>query len=114
MLLGCAPTRSARKGDVTVGRVTGKAVVARTGLWMLWVQDQSPESLDRQIEEVLALATSEFDVWRDLTAKYKADLFCGLFMSSSNDGVDLSASTLGALCSRGLALCLDVYGHSED
>ena len=113
-LLGCPPTRSARKGEVFVGKTTGQAVVAKTGRWTLSASDESPEGLDRQIEQLLAVTSNDLRVWQDLTTKYQADLFCGLFMSSGNDGFNLSASTLLALGSRGLKICLDVYGRSED
>ena len=73
-----------------------------------------PANLDLQIQELLAQVTSDLRVWGELTTKYATDLYCGLFMASSNDGVSLSATTLLALGSRGLEICLDVYDPSED
>lgn len=112
--LGCSPTRSARKGDVSVGRVTGQERTAKTGSWLLSAQEQKPAKLDLQITEIFARLTTELDVWKMLTERYQSDVFCGLFMSTGNDGINLSSATLLALGIRGLEVCLDVYDHSED
>jgi hypothetical protein len=112
--LGCSPSNSARIGEEIVGKKTGQRLSAKTGRWLLSVPDTEPANLDMQIQDLLAQVTSDLHVWRELTSQYSADLYCGLFMASSNDGVSLSASTLHALGSRGLEICLDVYDPSEN
>ncbi len=112
--LGCSPSNSARIGEESVGKKTGQRLTAKTGRWLLSSPDKKPANLDVQIQELLAQLTSDLSVWRELTSQCSADLYCGLFMASGNDGVRLSASTLFALGSRGLEICLDVYDPSED
>jgi hypothetical protein len=40
-------------------------------------------------------------------------LFCGWFMRESNEGVEISAHTLGLLGERGIVLSLDIYGPDD-
>ena len=112
--LGCSPSDSARMGEVNVGKKTGQQKTAKTGRWLLSAPDKEPANLDLQIRELLSRVTSELPVWQDLTSRYSADVYCGMFMASGNDGVGLSATTLLALGSRGLDLNLDVYDPSDD
>lgn len=112
--LACPPTRCASKGDVRVGRVTGQERTAKTGSWLLSAQEQKPAKLEQQITEIFARLTTDLEVWRVLTETYQSDVFCGLFMSTGNDGINLSPATLLALGTRGLEVCLDVYDHSRD
>jgi hypothetical protein len=109
-LLGCAPTASAKKGDVIVGKKTGRERVARTGVWSLHTADQEPENLDEQIEDLLSRLTTDLAIWRNLVETYRVDLFCGLFMSSGNEGIQISPGSLIALGQRGIKLGLDIYG----
>lgn len=54
--------------------------------------------------------TNDPDLWRELTKKYKADLFCGIFMDEFNQGLTITPTTLSAIGLRGLTLDLDIYG----
>ena len=112
--LGCTYTRCTRKGEVTIGKVTGNERIAKTGSWLLLVSDQEPANLDLQISEILARLTDDLEVWRDLTKKYQANVFCGMFMATGNDGLALSATTLLSLGERRLEIWLDVYDHTDD
>ena len=76
--------------------------------------EQKPENLDVQIKEILAQLTNDLGVWRELTDKYQSNVFCGMFMSTGNDGISLASATLLALGNRGLEVWMDVYDHTED
>jgi len=41
---------------------------------------------------------------------YKIDLFCGLFMGGSNEGISISPESMVALGLRHMELGLDIYG----
>lgn len=112
-LLGATPTDAHRKGDELVGP-PGKVRIAKTGSWRLRATRREPEDLEAQIFELLDRLSQNLDVWRDLSARYKTDLFCGIFMGSSNDGLPLSPKALLALGQRGIALGLDIYDASTD
>jgi hypothetical protein len=47
-------------------------------------------------------------VWRAL-AKYHPDLFCGLYLQESNEGIGINEENLSLLAQRGISLSLDVY-----
>lgn len=112
-LLGATPTNAYRKGDVLFGPI-GQVRIAKTGSWRLKATRREPEDLEAQIFELLDRLSPDLDVWRDLSTRYKTDLFCGIFMGSSNDGLPLSPKALLALGQRGIALDLDIYDASDD
>jgi hypothetical protein len=107
-LLGASPTVSHRKGQELIGSKTGIARIAKTGSWRLSAARREPEDLESQIFEILGQLTQDLTAWESL-ARFQPDLFCGLFMGSSNDGLPLSAKALLALGQRGIALGLDIY-----
>ena len=112
-LLGARPTESCCKGQEIVGRNTGTVRIAKTGSWRLSAVDREPEDVEAQIFEILDQLTQDIDAWQMLS-RYKPDLFCGVFMASSNDGLPLSAKALLALGQRGIALALDIYDAGRD
>lgn len=114
-LLRCAPTFAQAKGERIVGRSTGSVRIARAGMWRLCAPDREPEDLDGQIAELLSKLTDDLGVWISIADRYKLDLFCGLFMKESNEGLSLSPQSLAALGLRHIELGLDIYdGDVED
>ena len=97
-----------------VGKKTGIERIARTGIWSLHSVDREPENLDSQIEEILAKVTGDIETWQALARRYRADLFCGLFMEGGNEGLVISPASLVALGERGIELALDVYGSEPE
>ncbi len=112
-LLGHAASKEQVKGEVFVGKVTGRSRTAKAGMWRLEATDASPEDLDGQIAEVLGKLTGDLSVWAQIAKRYEVDLFCGLFMKVSNEGLSISAESLKALGERGIELSLDIYGPDE-
>lgn len=113
-LLGGQPTKSERKGEETIGKVTGKKRIARSGGWQLRAERRQPGDFDAQISEILAQLTDDTDIWQDLTARFRADIFCGLFMTEGNEGFSPSHETLAKLAARGLTIDFDIYDSSDD
>jgi hypothetical protein len=111
-LLGSQPTTARAKGETWVGAKSGKEITARTGNWRLEASAREPEDLDGQVQELLGKLTQDLEVWAALAQRFRVDLFCGLFMKSANEGVDLSPATLAALGNRGIKLSLDIYDSS--
>ena len=108
-LLGAPPTTSRKKGDVQYHSKDGRETIAKIGLWMLSVEHRTPEDLDGQVAEILGKLTLDLDVWAQLARRFEIDVFCGLFMRESNEGMTLSAKTMLALGARGIELGLDIY-----
>jgi hypothetical protein len=111
--LGCSPTSSTLRGGVFF-TPKGSPLIARTGSWCLNTERLSPGDLDEQIAQLLARLTDDIEVWRDLTARYRGEVFAGLFMQASNEGIGLSADTLLALGTRGLSIDFDVYHLGDE
>lgn len=111
--LGAQPTTACRKGQEIVGPKTGVARIAKVGSWRLEATRREPEDLEAQVFELLNQLTSDLSAWKSLS-HFKPELFCGIFMRSSNDGMDLSALALHALGQRGIALGLDIYDSNGD
>lgn len=109
-LLGAPPTHSKVKGEKRVGKRSGQETIARSGIWSLSSSARIPADINGQIHEILSQLTADIAVWKEVTKRYHADLFCGLFLSCSNEGLSVSAASLEALGVRGIELGLDIYG----
>jgi hypothetical protein len=88
--------------------------IAKFGMWRLEAARQAPGDLDAQIAEIFSKLTQDLSVWASITSTYTADMFCGLFMSGTNEGLSLSVETLEALSARGIELGLDIYSKDRD
>jgi hypothetical protein len=112
-LLGRAPTESETRGDEWL-RPNGTTRIAKCGSWRLSAADREPGNLDAQIAELLSGLSNDLTVWADLTTRFRADVFCGLFLDEGNEGISLSPHTLSMLGARNLELDLDIYSGSDD
>lgn len=113
-LLGHEPTGAELKGQKIVGKSTGSTRIARTGSWRLSATKKAPGDLDAQIDEILSKLSSDLSVWKELSGRYRVDLFCGLFLRYGNEGLTISAKSLAALGNRGIEMGLDIYGGESD
>jgi hypothetical protein len=66
-------------------------------------------ALGVQIDALLDALTNDLSAWRNLTARFDADLCCGAHLDAANRGLCLSARVLGRLAERGIDLSLDIY-----
>lgn len=112
-LLGATPTAHEVKGGQSQPNAGGRTFTARTGSWRLRVPDRKPGDLDGQIAELLEQLTFDMGVWRELTERFRVDVFCGLFLDEGNEGISLAPNTLAALGERGILLDLDIYANDR-
>ena len=103
-LLGAEPTSSREKGPPR----------GRRGSWHLRAEPCSPGDLNSQVKTLLSGLTDDLSVWRDLGARFRCDLFCGLFMEVGNEGEEFTPDVLAMIGARGLSLGLDIYGPDEE
>lgn len=108
-LLGAVPTSAYAKGHQFRSEASERIVTRKSGIWRLMAKQTQPEDLDGQVAELLGQVTSNLSVWGNLTARFRVDLFCGWFMGSANEGVQISSETLLALGQRGIMLSFDIY-----
>lgn len=106
--LRCSPTYGSKKDGLWITKA-GTEKVARTGFWRLVSENRTPGDLNAQISELLANCTDDLSEWAELTARFDASVFCGIFMLESNEGTDLSPAILESLGLRNLRLSLDIY-----
>jgi len=108
-LLACAPTAAQRKGEQMVGPNGQVGTIARRGMWRLRAVERQPEDLDGQITELLSKTTADLEIWKTIATSYKVDLFCGIFLQGSNEGLSIAPTSLTALALRQIELGLDIY-----
>ena len=111
--LGGKPSTSFRKGDVIRSEPTGRERIARTERWILSVGRREPGDFDGQVEELLSPLSKDLPIWQSL-GKYRPNLFVGLFLQESNEGIEISPQSLSLLAERGIMLGLDIYGASSE
>lgn len=112
-LLGCAPSEAWLKGDVQSSK-GGRVITRKVGAWFLRAPRTETEDFNAQVSGLFAQTTDDLSTWKALCTNYEVDLFCGWFMSTSNDGVSVSVETLRALADRGVELSLDIYEQTND
>tara|TARA_R110002124_G_scaffold165121_2_gene332477 strand:+ start:5980 stop:6393 length:414 start_codon:yes stop_codon:yes gene_type:complete len=110
--LAGTPTKSAQKGDIRTGQ-SDRQYIEKTGSWRLKASDAKPGDLNAQIQGIFASLTPDLSVWLELSARFRADIFCGLFMDERNEGLEITPETLRAMGERGVTLSLDIYDPAE-
>ena len=109
-LLGHAPTFEQTKGQIIVGKNTGKEREVTFGMRRLHANEAEPGDIDSQIFEILDKLTKDLTIWQSLSARYDIDLFCGLFMEKEIEGISIYPKALSALGERGIEIGFDIYG----
>lgn len=107
--LGGFPTHCQAK-DQEVVRKSGNVRIAKSGLWALSATEQEPGDLDAQVSEILDQLTDNLDAWQKLSDNYRIDLYCGIFLDRSMEGLSLSSESLLKLGERNILLGFDIYG----
>lgn len=111
-LLGGKPVEAHRKGD-TIVNSRGLSRTTKSGGWRRRANVSGTADLDGQVREVFAGLTEDTRIWRGLSARYRIDIFCGLFLDGSNEGIELSPETMMMLGSRGIVIGFDIYSGAS-
>lgn len=111
--LRCTPTIAQRTGDV-IRYQSGRERVVKCGNWRLEAERAEPENINAQVRWLLLRVESDPNVWKTLVEQFDVDIFCGLFMQASNDGMTLGPDVMALLGERGIHLALDIYSASDD
>lgn len=101
-ILGCQPSSAAKKGDP----------FPRQGRWILTIDSREcdrNDDVEDGVRMLLARLPSSLDVWASLTSTYEVDVFCGLFLDSSNRGFGIQPDISKSLAERGLEIGFDIY-----
>jgi len=112
-ILKCPPTRSHIKGSRSITTPRGNISVPKKSQWALSIYSKDYENGEIELEEglkiLLGKLPSDAKLWRSLTTKYDVDVFCGLFLETSNRGFGLSANASKMLSHRNLEIGFDLY-----
>jgi hypothetical protein len=65
--------------------------------------------VDDGIRTLLARLPSSQDVWAFLTSTYTVDIFCGLFLATTNRGFSITADISALLSDRGIDIGFDLH-----
>lgn len=110
--LGGTPTLARTKGE----EIHAKSGVrlAKMGQWHFSMESEAPDDFETLVRSLFAALSSDLSIWRDYSGRYAGNLFVGLFMGCSNEGVEIDPECLEAIAQRGLALGFDIYDPVKD
>ena len=111
--LQCTPTIAQRTGEV-IRYQSGHERVVKCGNWRLEAAPAEPEDINAQVRWLLSQVESDPNVWESLAQQFDVDIFCGLFMQGSNDGMSLAPDVITLLGERGIPLAFDIYDAGDD
>jgi hypothetical protein len=111
-LLGCQPTTGHRKGDEILGADGSFRRHARSGRWSIAVTSRhlGEPDFDTVLSNLIESLTDDLSIWTKLSQQFDTRLFCGIFLTDSNRGFNISAELMAALSARDLYIGLDIYG----
>jgi len=81
--------------------------------WSLESDLPETATIDEHVTALLRRVSQDRAVWQSL-ARFKPDIFLGLFVTGFNQGDSVSALTASLLAERGIELQFDIYSHSEE
>ena len=105
-LLGCSPSDSARRGDIIQRRT--RSYTAPQGSWHLSTE-RSADDIEPQLITLCERLTADLSIWQSLTARFQADLFCGVFHAFQSHCIEFTPRLHRLLADRNLTLVLDIY-----
>ncbi|MEA3211408.1 MAG: hypothetical protein QOE70_4465 [Chthoniobacter sp.] len=73
-----------------------------------------PANLDAQVVELFNRVNKDLALWESLTRDYDVDLFCGFFMTETDEGLEISAETMRILSDRRIKVGFCIYAPLED
>jgi hypothetical protein len=119
-LLGATPRYAVFKGERgengkrVVGPIVNGARTAKSGMWLIDAELREPENIDAQIKEIFSKVTNDLAVWQGLGRRFKMDIYCGLFLKESDNGMTISPQSLALLGERGIELSMCIYAPTEE
>jgi hypothetical protein len=112
-LLKCEPTEAKRKGEV-IRRKQSSPLISTIGRWILESDLYASAEIEVKINGILDKVSSDLEVWKSINERFTTRIFCGLFISSFNEGFDPSPQILKRLSERELKIEFDIYGFMSD
>lgn len=86
----------------------GAEMTFRQGVWLYAIRGPEGSQLQDGLEYLLSLLPDDSALWRQLTSKYAADIFCEFAVPPHSCSVELSPDIMRGLVERHLTLNLDM------
>jgi len=112
-ILRCAPTAAHRTGEV-IRYQSGRERVVKCENWLLNATKAEPEDINGQVRWLLSQVEPDPDAWKRLIQRFEVDIYCGLFMKGSSEGLSLAPDVLALLGERGIHLGFEIYSDIDD
>jgi hypothetical protein len=106
-MLGCRPTMAEIKGQRVV--TPSGTRTAQESRWSLTVESDHKDEIEQGLTALLNRLPANLELWRNLTQRYYIDIYCGLFLRTSNRGFGLSPQVSRMLADRNLGIGFDLY-----
>jgi hypothetical protein len=111
-LLRIEPTFCATKGERR--STSGGTFTQPTGVWLVGLGRSKEYEIEDATRALLNRLPQDPTVWSALSAKYRLEVFCGLFLEDWNRGFHLSPELIALLSARGVGLAVDIYFVGDD
>jgi hypothetical protein len=98
--LGGTATNAASKGGTWI-TPSGAKRLAETRWWRLRLDAGDADTFKDQIAQLFSTLSSDCVAWRDLSGRFGGNLFVGVFLGSSNEGLTIAPETALAIGERG-------------
>ncbi len=105
--LGCDPTYTHLNGDA----IPSTSNVRKAGMWMLELEGGR---LEDQLTQLAKLVRVDLAIWKEVVRGLDVDVFCGLYLETENEGIEIEPTLLTWLGERGLSLGFDIYLDPDD
>ena len=106
-VMGCRPTMAEIKGQRIV--TPSGTRTAQESRWSLTVESDRKDDVEQGITALLNRLPTNLELWRGLTQRYYIDIYCGMFLRTSNRGFGLSPQLSRMLADRNLGIGFDLY-----
>jgi hypothetical protein len=81
-------------------------------MWMLELR--LAKSLEDQLAQLMTLVAVDVAVWRSVVDGFDVDVYCGVYLQSDNEGIEIAPEMLAWLAERSLSVGFDIYFDPDD
>ncbi|WP_299579854.1 DUF4279 domain-containing protein [uncultured Sunxiuqinia sp.] len=112
-LIGAEPTKSWNPDERHPIGNSNKTRITDWGKWYLTSKRDNTD-LNKKLEDLLNLLTSDLECWKKLTSKYDAWIDVAGYMENWNRGFSLKPEIMRMLSDRNLEVVFDIYYDGEE
>ena len=102
--------------EVFHSEAAAKPIVKQRGdivIWSVGCSESDSIDLGQKIEGLLNLFSKDTFVWKDISKKFRGEIFCGLFLDGWNRGFEFPTDLLRDLSERNLSISFDIYSPTN-